>query len=46
MKKVENEKFIVRIHGEVNKEKILNACKTYCEKVELRKEKSKNNESV
>lgn len=33
MKEIKNDKFIVRIHGEVNKEKLLSACKKYAEKV-------------
>ena len=33
MKEIKNDKFIVRIHGEVNEEKLLSACKSYAEKV-------------
>lgn len=41
-KVIETEKFTVRIHGEVDKVNLLMACKKYCEKVDLKKGKSTN----
>ena len=44
-KVIETEKFTVRIHGEVNKEQLLTACKKYCEKVDVKKGKDTNDKT-